>query len=76
MIHIRQIHRRERTFRERADILQNFDDTAVVERYRIDKGGIRVLLDLVEDDIEPRTTRSHAISAETKVPPIGRYKQM
>ncbi|WAR27691.1 HARB1-like protein [Mya arenaria] len=56
-----------RNFRDRVDMLNNLNDNEVKVKYRLSRQQIIDLHDLTEDDIKPRTMRSHAIQAMTKV---------
>ncbi|XP_062849563.1 putative nuclease HARBI1 [Trichomycterus rosablanca] len=59
--------RRVRTFQERKNVFEMFDDFQLIKRYRLDRAGIIFVTDLVRDVISPSTTRSNAIPAELKV---------
>ncbi|KAK3871987.1 hypothetical protein Pcinc_014581 [Petrolisthes cinctipes] len=65
--------RRRRLYRERKDILNLYDDSELVKRYRLDRGGIILITDFVRDAITSPTNRSNAISAEMKVLTTLRY---
>ena len=41
--------RRRRTFRERRDVLRDYTDSQLIERFRLDRGGILYVTDLVRD---------------------------
>ncbi|WAR29435.1 hypothetical protein MAR_003003 [Mya arenaria] len=56
-----------RNFRDRVDMLNNLNDNEVKVKYTLSRQQIIDLHDLIEDDIKPRTMRSHAIQAMTKV---------
>ncbi|WAR10610.1 HARB1-like protein [Mya arenaria] len=56
-----------RNFRDRVDLMNNLNDNEVKVKYRLSRQQIIDLHDLIEDDIKPRTMRSHAIQAMTKV---------
>ncbi|WAR20567.1 HARB1-like protein [Mya arenaria] len=60
-------HRLPRNFRDRVDLLNNLNDNEVKVKYRLSRQQIIDLHDLIEDDIKPRTMRSRAIQAMTKV---------
>ncbi|WAR08737.1 HARB1-like protein [Mya arenaria] len=55
-----------RNFRDRVDMLNNLKDNEVKVKYRLSRQQIIDLHDLIEDDIQPRTMRSHAIQAIDK----------
>lgn len=63
----RQLIRRERVFRDRTNPLDFLNDTEVIERYRLPREFLFRLIDIVREDIEPDTHRSHALSACTQV---------
>lgn len=50
-----------------------YDDSELVKRYRLDRGGILLVTDFVRGAITPPTNRSNAISAEMKVLTTLRY---
>ena len=62
----REIRRRQ-IFRERINPLLYMNDQEVEERYRIPRAGIEELIQMIEDDVSPVCTRSHALDATTKV---------
>ena len=63
----RQLIRRERVFRDRTNPLDFLNDTEVIERYRLPREFLFRLIDIVREDVEPDTNRSHALSAFTQV---------
>ena len=63
-----QVRRRQpRNLRDRTDLLNNLSDRGVKEKYRLTRQQITDVHALIEKDIAPKTTRSHAIPAMTKV---------
>ncbi len=44
-----QQQRRRRTFRERRDVLKEYNDQQLIETFRLDRAGILYLTDLVRD---------------------------
>ena len=68
MADIRQVRRRQpRNFRDRTDLLNNLSDREMRGKYRLSRQQIIDLHALIEEDIQPKTIRSHAIPAMTKV---------
>ena len=63
----RKLIRRERVFRDRTNPLDFLNDTEVIERYRLPREFLFRLIDIVREDVEPDTNRSHALSAFTQV---------
>uniref|UniRef100_K1S369 Uncharacterized protein n=1 Tax=Magallana gigas TaxID=29159 RepID=K1S369_MAGGI len=64
----RKLIRRERvSCFSRTNPLDFLNDTEVIERYRLPREFLFRLIDLVREDAEPDTHRSHALSACTQV---------
>ena len=59
--------RRERVLRERPNPLLMYSDPELIARYRFPRAGIEDIIEMIKDDVEPQTLRSHAIDATTKV---------
>ena len=59
--------RKERVFRDRSQALDTLNDQELISRYRFPSHVIWRLVDLVKQDIEPKTYRSHAIPAHIQV---------
>ena len=53
--------------REVDDILQYYDDTELRKRYRFGRETINFIVNLVQDEISPKTNRTHAVSATNQV---------
>ena len=53
--------------REIDDILQYYDDTELRKRYRFGRETINFIVNLVQDEISPKTSRTHAVSATNQV---------
>ncbi|KAG0726515.1 putative nuclease HARBI1 [Chionoecetes opilio] len=68
-----RVRRRGRIFRARRDVLAEYSDRQLLERYRFDRAGIEFITDLVKDRIQSGTRRNHAISALLKVVVTLRY---
>lgn len=64
---------RARSFQERKNVLEIFDDSQLVRRYRMDRAGIIFVTDLVRNVITPSTSQSNAISAELKTVMMLRF---
>ena len=56
-----------RVFRDRKNPLKVFNDTEVIERYRFPRNVLIRLVELVREDDERPTKRSHSLSALTQV---------
>jgi hypothetical protein len=59
--------RRERVFRDRLNPLDYLRDFEIVERYRLPRHFIFEIIDLVRDDVDRPTARSHSIPATLQV---------
>ncbi len=59
--------RRLRTFQERKNVLELYDDRELIKRYRLDHQGILFVIDLVRNSITSQTLRNNALTAELKV---------
>ncbi|XP_063881593.1 putative nuclease HARBI1 [Scylla paramamosain] len=68
-----QQHRRHRTFRERRDVLQEYNDHQLIERFRLDRASILYLTDLVRGALRSPTARNKALSPKMKVAITLRY---
>lgn len=55
--------RRERNFRPRRDIFNEYSDSELKKRFRLDRNGLVYVTNLVRDEIGNRTQRSHAVTA-------------
>ena len=53
--------RRNSVFRDRLNPLDAFNDTEIVERYRLSREMVMGLYDLIGAGLEPETQRNHAI---------------
>ncbi|KAK3591843.1 hypothetical protein CHS0354_007706, partial [Potamilus streckersoni] len=58
---------RQRVFRDRTRVLDNLDDRNLMSRYRFPRYIILQLTDLVRDDVQRPTLRSHPIPAYIQV---------
>lgn len=67
MLEERRNHRIPRLFRDRRNPLTDFTDMELMSRYRLDRGAILYLVDLLRDDLERQTRRSNALSCEHQV---------
>ncbi|XP_041364333.1 putative nuclease HARBI1 [Gigantopelta aegis] len=65
--------RRQRIFRDRKDFFAIYTDEELLKRFRLDRGGILFVTDLVRDAVSPSTCRNKAISAEFKIVCTLRY---
>lgn len=68
-----QHQRRRRVFRVRRDIFREYDDTQLLQRFRLDRAGILFVTDLVRELIGSPTARNQALSPEMKVAITLRY---
>jgi hypothetical protein len=59
--------RRERVFRDRLDPLDTLTDYELIARYRFPRKVILEVTDLLKEDIQHPTSRSHAISPHIQV---------
>ena len=59
--------RKERGFLDRSQALDTLNDQELISRYRFPSYVIWQLVDLVKQDIESKTYRSHAILAHKQV---------
>ncbi|XP_056016141.1 putative nuclease HARBI1 [Ostrea edulis] len=59
------VHRRN--FRERKDCLQQYSDRELIERFRLDSGGILFVESLIRDQISSGSRRNMALSSLQKV---------
>ena len=59
--------RKERVFRERRDPMEEMPDEEIRRRYRFGKDGITYILRQIQEKLEPKTKRSHCISAVLQV---------
>ena len=60
--------RRPRTYRHRpSQLLDNFTEAEIHDRYRFTRPSIQYIIDLVEDDLRRPTFRNHALSVEIQV---------
>ncbi|XP_054920477.1 putative nuclease HARBI1 [Dermacentor andersoni] len=59
--------RRERVFRDRTNIFEVFDEDELQRRFRFGRAGIAYLAELLRDDLQHPTRRSHALSVEQQV---------
>jgi len=56
-----QKRRRQRVFRERVDILEQFRDDEIIARYRLSREAIVYLNESLRVDLEPKTNRSNSL---------------
>ena len=63
----RRALRRERIFRDRLQPHDIYDDVDLYKRYRMTRPILLEVIDLVEEDIAPDTSRSHAVPASLQV---------
>ena len=68
-----RLRRRGRVFRDRRDVLGEYSDSELLERYRFDRAGILFITDLVKEEIQSGTVRNRAISPLLKVVVTLRY---
>jgi hypothetical protein len=59
--------RRERIFRDRSNALEVLCDQELMRRYRFPRATILELTELIREDVEHPTRRSHAIPAHIQV---------
>jgi hypothetical protein len=59
--------RRERVFRDRTNPLDYLSDAEVRERYRLPRNFIVQLIDVLADDLQRTTQRSHPLPVYTQV---------
>jgi hypothetical protein len=59
--------RRERVFRDRANPLDYLCDAEIKERYRLPRPFILNLIDMLADDLQRTTKRSHPLPVYTQV---------
>ena len=59
--------RRRRVFLRRPDFFQELNDEKFYRRFRFSKDTVRYIIDLIRDEIEPITQRSHSIGADLQV---------
>ena len=65
--------RRQRIYKQRRDVLAEYSDSELLERYRFDQAGILFVTDLVKEEIQSATKRSQALTPVTKVTITLRY---
>nr|XP_022308063.1 putative nuclease HARBI1 [Crassostrea virginica] len=65
--------KRMRVFRDRNNPLEVLNDIEVIERYRLPRNVLIRLVELVREDVERPTKRSHSLSALTQVLVTVRY---
>ena len=65
--------RQRRTFRDRRDILDEYDDAGLIKRFRLDRAGIVFLTDLVRGALQSQTERNKALTPEMKIIITLRY---
>ena len=58
--------KRMRIFRDRNNPLEVLNDIEVIERYRLPRNVLIRLVELVREDVERPTKRSHSLSALTQ----------
>ena len=63
----RRALRRQRVFRDRLHPLDTYDDTDLIQRYRVTRPVLLEVIDLVDDDIAPYTRRSRAVPTSLQV---------
>ena len=71
--HYRGGQHRPRIYRDRRDVLNEYDDTELVKRYRLDRAGIIFVTNLVRERLRRPTLRNKALSPELKVVITLRY---
>ncbi|XP_061193223.1 putative nuclease HARBI1 [Saccostrea echinata] len=59
--------RKKRCFRAAADPLQGWSDEELHKRYRFSRRGIAFIVELLSEDLERATKRSHALSVEQQI---------
>ncbi|KAM7298569.1 putative nuclease HARBI1 [Ixodes scapularis] len=59
--------RRQRVLRDRLNPFEDFDEDGLQQRFRFGRAGIMFLADTLRPDLERRTRRSRALSAEQQV---------
>ncbi|CAC5415191.1 HARBI1 [Mytilus coruscus] len=59
--------RRERIFRDRTHPLDVYDDFELIRRYRMPREAILNIVDILTDDLEPKTMGSHSVPASLQV---------
>ncbi|KAJ8318371.1 hypothetical protein KUTeg_003462 [Tegillarca granosa] len=65
--------RRRRTFRERIDPIQQYDDIDFLERYRFTKNSVVKIFDIVKNDLTYMTARNNPVSPMVQVLAALRY---
>ena len=73
MDQVQQHRRRQRNFRERRDIFNEFSDSELIKRYRLDRAGIIAVTNLIRERLEGRGGRNKPLSPELKVAITLRY---
>ena len=66
-LHVNRQLRRERVFHDRTNPMELFDEHDFYERFRFTKAGVTYLCNLLQDDLSPVCSRSHAISLPMKI---------
>jgi hypothetical protein len=56
-----------RNFRERKDILAQYNDEQLIERFRLDSAGIDFIVNLIGHEIASSSLRNHAVTPLLKV---------
>ena len=64
---------RPRIYRDRENPLDFYPDHEIYQRFRFDRAGILFITDLLAEDIEPPTNRSHVVPALLQVFIILRF---
>ena len=59
--------RRERVFRDRLNPLDIFDDTELYSRFRFDREGIMMIIDLLDAELSHLTQQNHALPTSLQV---------
>ena len=59
--------RRERVVRDRSNPLELYDDQDIFIKYRFNREGVMFIIDLLTNELEHPTKRSHALSAPLQV---------
>ncbi|XP_072168617.1 putative nuclease HARBI1 [Diadema setosum] len=63
----RRNFRRQRVFRDRLNPLDHYDDSEMLKNYRFSREGVLRIIDIVKDDLQKPTNRSHALDPSIQV---------
>ena len=66
LINVRPV-RNDRIFHPRVDPLATLTDKDIISKYRLSRDAIEFLIDILNDQLTPKTKRSHAIPTNIQV---------